>query len=134
MRESSAALRSSLPARSGRAAGAGCVVIAEVAQSHDGSLGQAHAFIDAIADAGADAVKFQTHVAAAESTAEETWRIPFSKQDADRRSYWKRMEFTEPQWLGLKQHADERNLLFLSSPFSEEAFELLLRIGVPAWK
>ena len=45
-----------------------CLIIGEVAQSHDGSLGTAHAFIDAIANAGADAVKFQTHIAAAEST------------------------------------------------------------------
>ncbi len=110
------------------------LVIGEVAQAHDGSLGLAHAFIDAIADAGADAVKFQTHVAAAESTAEEGWRTRFSQQDADRRAYWKRMEFTEPQWLGLKRHADERGLLFLSSPFSDDAFELLGRVGISAWK
>jgi N,N'-diacetyllegionaminate synthase len=110
------------------------LVIGEVAQAHDGSLGLAHAFIDAIADAGADVVKFQTHVATAESTAEEGWRVKFSQQDADRRSYWKRMEFTEPQWLGLKRHADERGLLFLSSPFSDDAFELLRRIGISAWK
>ena len=45
------------------------LVVGEVAQAHDGSLGLAHAFIDAIANAGADAVKFQTHMAAAESTA-----------------------------------------------------------------
>jgi N,N'-diacetyllegionaminate synthase len=74
------------------------------------------------------------HLAAAESTAEEGWRTKFSRQDTDRRSYWKRMEFTEPQWLGLREHADQRGLLFLSSPFSSEAFELLRRIGVPAWK
>ncbi len=110
------------------------LVIGEVAQAHDGSLGLAHAFIDAIAEAGADAVKFQTHVAAAESTPEEGWRTAFSQQDADRRSYWKRMEFTELQWLGLKRHADERGLLFFSSPFSDEAFDLLRRIGIPAWK
>ncbi len=40
-----------------------CLVIGEVALSHDGSLGLAHAFVDAIAAAGADAVKFQTHIA-----------------------------------------------------------------------
>ncbi len=95
-----------------------CLVIGEVAQAHDGSLGMAHAFIDAIADAGADAVKFQTHIAAAESTPGEPWRVRFSPQDETRYDYWKRMEFTEPQWAGLKRHADERGLLFLSSPFS----------------
>ena len=41
-----------------------CLAIGEVAQAHDGSLGMAHAFIDAIAAAGADAIKFQTHIAA----------------------------------------------------------------------
>lgn len=112
----------------------GCLIIGEVAQSHDGSLGMAHAFIDAIADAGADAIKFQTHIAAAESTPDEPWRVKFSPQDATRYDYWKRMEFTEAQWHGLKQHADERKLLFLSSPFSMEAVELLNRVGVSAWK
>lgn len=111
-----------------------CFIIGEVAQSHDGSLGLAHAFIDAIADAGANAVKFQTHIAAAESTPGEPWRVKFSQQDATRYDYWKRMEFTEDQWLGLRQHATEREIAFLSSPFSLEAVELLVRIGVDAWK
>jgi len=111
-----------------------CLVIGEVAQAHDGSLGLAHAFIDAIAAAGADAVKFQTHIAAAESTPSEPWRVAFSRQDATRYDYWRRMEFTEEQWQGLRRHADERGLLFLSSPFSIEAFELLERVGVAAWK
>jgi N,N'-diacetyllegionaminate synthase len=94
----------------------------------------AHAFIDAIGNAGADAVKFQTHIAAAESTPAEPWRVKFSSQDQSRYDYWKRMEFTEPQWLELKKHADDRGLLFLSSPFSLEAVALLQRIGITAWK
>lgn len=110
------------------------LIVAEVAQAHDGSLGTAHAFIDAIANAGADAVKFQTHIAEAESTAGEPWRVKFSPQDRTRYDYWKRMEFTEEQWLGLKKHVDDRGLRFLSSPFSIEAVELLTRVGVAAWK
>ena len=109
-------------------------VIAEVAQAHDGSLGTAHAFVDAVADAGADAVKFQTHIARAESSREEPWRVPFSPQDASRWEYWRRMEFTEEQWAGLKSHASARGLAFMSSPFSDEAFDLLSRVGVAAWK
>lgn len=111
-----------------------CFVVAEVAQAHDGSLGTAHAYIDAAARAGASAVKFQTHIASAESTPGEPFRVKFSKQDASRYEYWKRMEFTEPQWVGLVEHCAEKGLAFLSSPFSMQAVELLTRVGVPAWK
>jgi N-acetylneuraminate synthase len=115
--------------RSGR-----CLVIGEVALTHDGSLGLAHAFVDAIANAGADAVKFQTHIAAAESTPSEPFRVKFSRQDTTRYDYWKRMEFTEEGWRGLSEHARERGILFLSSPFSIQAVDLLERIGMPLWK
>jgi N,N'-diacetyllegionaminate synthase len=111
-----------------------CLIVAEVAQAHDGSLGAAHAYIDAVARAGAHAVKFQTHIAAAESTAAEPWRVRFSPQDASRYDYWKRMEFTESQWRSLAEHAKNSRLLFLSSAFSTEAVELLDRLAVPAWK
>lgn len=114
--------------------GAACAVIGEVAQSHDGSLGSAHAFIDAIADAGCDIVKFQTHIADAESTPAEPWRVKFSTQDDTRFDYWKRMEFTESQWQELKTHADARGMLFMSTPFSMQAVELLRRIGMTIWK
>ncbi|MGH3768486.1 MAG: N-acetylneuraminate synthase family protein [Pseudonocardiaceae bacterium] len=109
-------------------------IIGEVGQAHDGSLGTAHAFIDAIADAGAAAVKFQTHIAAAESRTDEPWRVKFSYVDDTRYEYWKRMEFTAQEWAGLRQHAQDRGLAFLSSPFSLEAVELLRRVGVAAWK
>src|SRR4029077_7411686 len=118
----------------GRAIGPGqpCLIIAEIAQAHDGSLGTAHAYVDAVAHAGADAIKFQTHIAAAESTHSEQFRVRFSPQDATRYDYWKRMEFTEEQWRGLGDHARERGLLFLSTPFSMAAVELLERLDMPA--
>ncbi len=111
-----------------------CLIIGEVAQSHDGSLGMAHAFIDAIVAAGADAVKFQTHIASEESTPQEPWRIKFSRQDETRYQYWQRMEFTYEQWAGLKQHADDAGILFMSTPFSEPAADLLRNIGMKIWK
>src|SRR5262245_55845844 len=114
--------------------GANAFVIAEVAQAHDGSLGLAHAFIDAAADAKADAIKFQTHNASEESTREEPFRVLFSQQDATRYDYWRRMEFAPAQWAGLAEHARKRGLAFLSSAFSLHAVELLSNIGVDAWK
>ena len=111
-----------------------CFLIAEVAQAHDGSLGAAHAYIDAAADAGVDGVKFQTHIAEAESTLDEPFRVQFSKQDETRYAYWKRMEFSAEQWAGLATHAKERKLIFLSSAFSVAAVELLKKLGIAAWK
>lgn len=114
--------------------GAPGYLIAEVAQAHDGSLGTAHAFIDAAAKAGADAIKFQTHLAEAESTRDEPFRIPFSWQDSSRYEYWQRTAFTAEQWAGLAEHAGQSGLAFLSSPFSIEAVALLRALDVPAWK
>jgi N-acetylneuraminate synthase len=120
----------------GRAVGPGqpAFVIAEVAQSHDGSLGMAHAFIDTAAESGADAIKFQTHIAAAESTLDEEFRVKFSRQDESRYEYWRRMEFTAEQWAGLAAHAAEQGIVFLSSAFSVAAVELLRKLGLAAWK
>lgn len=110
------------------------LIIGEIAQAHDGSLGTAHAYIDAIADAGADVVKFQTHIAAAESTKQEPWRVKFSYEDDFRYDYWERMQFTEEQWKGLKDHAEDRGLIFLSTPFSVNAAKMLERLGMTMWK
>lgn len=54
------------------------MIIAEIGQAHEGSLGIAHSYIDVLAETGVDAVKFQTHIAQAESSLEEPFRVKFS--------------------------------------------------------
>ena len=103
------------------------LIVAEIGQAHDGSLGLAHSYIDAVAKTKADAIKFQTHIAHAETTIHEPWRVNFSRQDKTRYEYWKRMEISKEQWQDLKKHADGEGLKFLSSPFSLEAVEDILR-------
>jgi len=110
------------------------LIIAEVGQAHEGSLGIAHSYIDAAAEAGVDVVKFQTHIAEAESSAFEPFRVNFSYEDQSRFDYWKRMEFTPSQWQGLKEHCDSAGVEFMSSPFSCSAVELLERLGVARYK
>lgn len=109
-------------------------IIAEIGQAHDGSLGSAYSYIDAVADTGVDAVKFQTHIADAESTVHETFRVNVFPQDKSRYEYWKRMEFTKKQWRDLANYARNKDLEFLSTPFSVEAVKLLEEIDIPAWK
>ena len=70
------------------------MIIAEIGQAHDGSLGMAHAYINALKNTGVQAIKFQLHIANAESSSAEPFRIPFSYEDATRFDYWKRMEFS----------------------------------------
>lgn len=106
-------------------------VIAEIGNNHDGSLGQAKALIEAAAEAGADAVKFQTHIAEAEML-ESTPTPPHF--DEPRYRFMERMSLTEEQHQVLKAHAEEHGVIFFSSPFSIEAVELLERVGNPVYK
>jgi len=109
-------------------------IIAEIAQAHEGSLGLAHSYIDALAETGVDAVKFQTHVAVAESSHFEQFRVKFSYEDETRFDYWKRMEFSQDQWVGLKKHCEEKGMEFISSPFSCAAVDLLETLNVNRYK
>ncbi|MDI1318512.1 N-acetylneuraminate synthase family protein [Flavobacterium sp.] len=109
-------------------------LIAEIAQAHDGSLGILHSYIDAVAKTGVQAIKFQMHIAEAESSIHEPFRIKFSKEDATRYEYWKRMEFTIEQWKQIKQHCDEVGLDFICSPFSNMAVDWLEEVGVHTYK
>jgi N-acetylneuraminate synthase len=88
-------------------------VIAEIGQAHDGSLGIAHSYIDALADTKVDAIKFQTHVAEAESSIFEPWRVKFSYEDKTRMDYWRRMEFTVEQRIELKKKYDDIKIEFI---------------------
>lgn len=109
-------------------------IIAEVGQAHEGSLGLALSYIDALAETGVNAVKFQVHIAEAESSEHETFRVKFSEQDKTRFDYWKRMEFSLDQWKLLKQRCDEKGVEFLASPFSNAAVDLLEEVGVKRYK
>ncbi|WP_298556311.1 N-acetylneuraminate synthase family protein [uncultured Algibacter sp.] len=110
------------------------LIIAEIGQAHNGSIDSAHSYIDALAKTGVDAVKFQTHIADAESSIYEPFRIKFSDQDATRFDYWKRMEFSLNEWKDLKKHCDDVGLEFMSSPFSNAAVDLLEQVGVKRYK
>jgi N,N'-diacetyllegionaminate synthase len=117
----------------GRLLGPGrpALVVAEIGNNHDGSIRQAERLIEAAAEGGADAVKFQTHIADAEMLPSTPTPPHF---DEPRYEFTKRMELSLEDHVRLKALADERDLVFFSSPFSVEAVELLEQVGVPAYK
>nr|WP_202393954.1 N-acetylneuraminate synthase family protein [Flavobacterium sp. HBTb2-11-1] len=93
-----------------------------------------HSYIDVLAQTGIDAVKFQMHIAEAESSEHEPFRVKFSLEDQSRFDYWKRMGFSLEQWKGIKKHCDEVGLQFICSPFSNLAVDWLEKLRVEQYK
>ncbi|GGE32500.1 N-acetylneuraminate synthase family protein [Psychroflexus planctonicus] len=109
-------------------------LIAEIGQAHEGSLGMLYAYIDAVAQTGVNAIKFQTHIAHAESSEFEPFRVKFSKQDKTRYEYWERMSFTQEQWNEIGKYTKEKGVDFISSPFSNAAVDVLEEAEVDTYK
>lgn len=109
-------------------------IIAEIAQSHDGSLGNALAFIESAANVGLNSVKFQLHIAEEESTHQDKFRIDIFPQDKSRFFYWKRTSFSVDQWVLITEVCKARQIDLIISPFSNKALDLCLRLDVYALK
>lgn len=107
-------------------------VIAEVGSVHDGSFGNALRLIDTAKEIGADVVKFQTHLAAAE-TLRNAPMPPYFKGEP-RFEYFERTGFSFERWCEIKKRCDELGIGFLSSPFSSEAVDLLEQVGSDTYK
>ena len=110
------------------------LVIAEIGQSHDGSLNYVHSFIDEAAKSGTDIVKFQAHFADEESTYQDQFRTFTTYKKETRFEYWKRMQFTNEEWFKISTHIKQRKMLFSSSVFSKKSINVLNKIGIDVWK
>ncbi len=104
------------------------LIIAEAGMNHDGSLGNAVRLAEVAAAAGADAVKFQLHDAAAETTRDAA-SPPYFRGES-RWAYFERTAFTDAQWRSLKEACDAAGIEFLCSAFSVEALERVDALGV----
>jgi len=97
-------------------------VIAEAGSNHNGDKETALKLIDAVADAGADAVKFQTFKAD-RMYPEDSGGI--GTADSDAYSVLKELEMSYDWIPDLTAYADERGLVFLSSPFDRKSADAL---------
>lgn len=107
-------------------------IIAEIGSVHDGSFGNACRLIEAAAQMGADIVKFQTHIAEAESLPNAP--SPGYFQAEPRVEYFRRTAFSEKQYREFVALSERLGVEFLSSPFSLEAVDFLESIGVRSYK
>ena len=118
------------------AAGSGVFVIAEAGVNHDGDVEIAHRLVEAAADTGADAVKFQTFVpdALASAAAPTAAYQRATEQGQDQRAMLQRLALPTDAWPALRRHALDRGIVFLSAPFDDASADLLDAMDVPGFK
>ena len=117
--------------------GAPCFVIAEAGVNHNGDVELARRLVDAAAAAGADAVKFQTFRAegvASAAAPKAGYQLETTDRDESQLEMLRRLELDGDAFRGLKAHAEERGLVFLSTPFDVASVDLLDGLGVAAFK
>jgi sialic acid synthase SpsE len=108
------------------------LIIAEIGNMHEGSVGLACKIAEAAVSCGADAVKLQTHIFEAESLQNAPSPAYFNSET--RESYFKRTAFSPEQYLEVKKFIESLGAQFISSPFSIEAIDLLQKIGLETFK
>jgi sialic acid synthase SpsE len=114
------------------AAGEPLFVIAELGLNHGGSLDVALALVDAAADAGASAVKLQT--IEADKLVAESCPAPAHVKADSLRDFFRQFELDEAAHRAVARAAQARGLAVLSTPFSEDAVDMLHRVGCDALK
>ncbi|QAT48883.1 N-acetylneuraminate synthase [Caproiciproducens sp. NJN-50] len=113
------------------------LIIAEAGVNHNGSLKTAMELVDAAAEAGADAVKFQTYRAeriAVPDAPKAAYQLENSCSGETQYEMIRKLELGESDDLTLQKHAEESGILFLSTAFDPESLDFLLSIGVPLLK
>ncbi len=107
-------------------------VIAEVGINHEGNYKKAIQLVDAAVDAGAEVVKFQCHI-----TEKEMVPTDMTPGEISSEKLWdiiKRCELTYDEEILVQQYCKDKNIMYLSTPFSREAADRLYDMGVPGFK
>lgn len=113
-----------------------CFIIAEAGVNHNGQLDLAKRLVDLSADSKVDAIKFQTFVT---ENAESKWALKHSyysgiEDNVDKRELSKSLELTSEDFAQLKNHAESKGLIFLSTACDTQALEILVDLKVDALK
>ncbi len=114
-----------------------CFIVAEAGVNHNGDLERARALIDAAAEAGADAIKFQTFTAAATTTAaapKAAYQMHHGSAGETQQAMLERLELDEQAHRDLAAHAKACHIAFLSSPFDGRSAAMLVDMGVELLK
>lgn len=117
--------------------GAPCFVVAEAGVNHNGDTALAHRLVDVAAEAGADAVKFQTFNAerlVAATADKATYQKEATGGGNNQLDMLRGLELRADDFPALKRHAERRSITFLATPFEEGSADLLDGLDVAAFK
>jgi sialic acid synthase SpsE len=119
----------------GRLVGAGepPYVIAEAGANHNRDLGIAKELVDVAADAGADAVKFQTYTGSGLYSS-KTPPFEYLKDERSPAEILESLALPRDWQPLIAEHARSRGIAFFSTPFDHDAIDQLAELGVPAMK
>ena len=104
------------------------MIIAELGSVHDGSFGNAIKLIDLAAECKADFAKFQMHIANKETL--KNAPSPAYFNDESRYEYFKRLQFSDQQWIKIINHCKKKKISFMCSIFSSNSLKKLIKFGV----
>ncbi len=117
--------------------GAPVFIVAEAGVNHNGDPALARRLVDVAAEAGADAVKFQTFRSEAlvsRSAPKAAYQREAADRDESQAEMLARLELTLDQHAELQEHCAKRGILFFSSPFDERSADVLDTLGVRLFK
>lgn len=122
----------------GRPVGGGrCFVIAEAGVNHNGDVALAHQLVDVAADAGVDAVKFQTFdpdALVAADAPKAAYQIEHTGASESQLDMLRRLALPLDAFIALAEHARRRGIIFLSTAFDEGSAEFLNKMEMAAFK
>jgi len=112
-------------------------IIAEAGVNHNGSLELAKKLVDVAVDAGVDAVKFQTfkaHKLVSKSAQKAAYQKQTTSAEESQYEMIKKLELDENAHRELISYCNEKQIMFLSTPFDHDSIELLNSLGMPIFK
>ena len=112
-----------------------CFIIAEAGVNHNGDISLAKKLIDAAKEAGADAVKFQTfktEEVVSRSAGKAEYQKETTGAEGSQYDMIKKLELADRDFENLFSYAQEKGIMFLSTPYDKPSVDLLARLGVPA--
>ncbi|WP_127836708.1 N-acetylneuraminate synthase [Clostridium prolinivorans] len=113
-----------------------CFIIAEAGVNHNGNLGIAKKLIDVAKEAGVDAVKFQTFKAenlVTKDAPKANYQVN-TTGSGTQYDMLKKLELSVEDHIILKKYAEEKGLIFISTPFDFESVDLLENVDVKLYK